>query len=97
MKIILDEVNVYEFKYEEKSKIYSVTGDFSEHNQDLTAGLARDLVRQIQEKRKEAQVNLNDLIVSYIPQWPKEYEEYIKQQTLSRDLVKSREIRIEKI
>lgn len=96
-QIVLEEVNVGKLVFRGKENNFVVSGDTGEKNQDQVAGEARDLVRIVQEKRKEASLALNDRIVTYLKSWPKEYENYIKQQTLSRQLIKSQEIRIEKV
>lgn len=85
-RVVLDEVNVNELVYKGKSNDYEVHGDTSKKNQDLVAGEARDIVRQIQAKRKEIGVSLNDYVTVSLPSWPKEYEEMIKKQTLAKEL-----------
>jgi isoleucyl-tRNA synthetase len=56
-------------------------------------GLARDLVRRIQNLRKEAGFQLNDRIVTYydadddLSQVVDEWADYVRAETLSRELV----------
>ena len=91
-KIVLDEVNVEDLRYIEKTAEYSVTGDTSKHNQDIAHGEAREIVRSIQAKRKELKVELTDYVTVTLPSWPKEHEEWIKKQTLARELKKGHEL-----
>ncbi|MBI3559446.1 class I tRNA ligase family protein, partial [Candidatus Gottesmanbacteria bacterium] len=59
-------------------------------------GKARDLIRDIQEARKEAGTALDEKITVYLPAWPKDFEEYIKKETLAIKLVKDNILRIER-
>ncbi|MCL4397587.1 isoleucine--tRNA ligase [Patescibacteria group bacterium] len=61
------------------------------------AGTARDLVREIQEARKAAGTSLDEKVVVYLPDWPKEYTDYISRETLATKLVKGNELRIERV
>lgn len=60
-------------------------------------GEARELVRLIQEKRKEAQTRLNESIIIFLPSWPKEFEDYIKRETLSIEIKKGDEIKVQRV
>lgn len=57
-------------------------------------GQARDLIRQIQDARKELNTALDEMVITYLPDWPKEFEIYIKKQTLSSELRKSDVLKI---
>jgi hypothetical protein len=61
-----------------------------------TEGEARDLVRKIQEKRKEAGVAFDSQITVYAPTWPKKFEDLIKRETLAKNLIKGETIRVGK-
>jgi len=87
---------VYDLVYSGKSTSYSVKGETDTSNLDLLAGEARDIVRQIQEKRKELGVRVSDEVTSHLPKWPKEHEDFIKRQTLSKTLVVSADFKVEK-
>lgn len=52
-------------------------------------GEAREIVRQIQVARKEAGCDLAEKVTVELPVWPKEYEEQIKRETLTKQLIKS--------
>ncbi len=58
-------------------------------------GQAREIIRQIQDARKEAKTVLDQQITVYLPDWPKEFEDYIKIQTLATKLFKNNVFRIE--
>lgn len=95
-KVVLEEINVYELLYKGKSGQYIASGDTSGNNQDLLAGQARELVRQIQELRKKEGCALDEKITVFAPSWPKDFEDYIKKQTLAKKLIKGKEFKIER-
>ena len=51
-------------------------------------GEARDLIRQIQEERKNLGTKLDQLIDVTLPDWPKSQEEYIQKKALIKNLSK---------
>ena len=53
--VVKDEVNVYNLNFAKKADTYSVSARTSDDNLDLNFGLARDIVRKIQEERKNLQ------------------------------------------
>ena len=57
-------------------------------------GEAREIIRQIQQARKEAECDLAEKVTVELPQWPKEYEDQIKRETLAKSLIKARELKI---
>ena len=87
-EIIKQEVNVYELNYKGKSSNYLVKADKSLKNQDLEAGQAREIIRQIQQARKEAGCNLDEIVSVVLSSWPHKYEKYIKKETLAMKLTK---------
>lgn len=50
-------------------------------------GKARDIIRDIQVARKEADCKLDEKVQVILPTWPKEFEVEIKKQTLASNLV----------
>jgi isoleucyl-tRNA synthetase len=82
INIVKDEVNVYNLKFEKKEDEYSVSAKTSDDNLDLNFGLARDIVRKIQEERKNLKTKPSQKVRMTIPFWPKEHEEYIKRKAL---------------
>jgi len=57
-------------------------------------GEARDLVRGIQEKRKEAGCLLSEKIEVILPFWPEKFEDLIKKETLANKISKGDQIEI---
>lgn len=96
-KVVLDEINVYKLVYKGKSSEYSVSGDATKKNQDLTAGKAREIVRQIQEERKKLGTELNENIDVTLPDWPLPFENLIKKKALIRNLKKGPKFIIDRV
>jgi isoleucyl-tRNA synthetase len=82
LNIVRDEVNVYNLKFAKKTDVYEVSAKTSDDNLDLNFGLARDIVRKIQEERKNLRTKPNEKVKITIPFWPKEHEGYIKRKAL---------------
>lgn len=97
LRIVLNEVNVYELAYNGQSKEWEVLGDTSEKNQDLEAGLARDIIRSIQEERKKLGTKLDEKVDVVLSSWPKEYEEEIKKKALINKITKGDKFLVERI
>ncbi len=57
-------------------------------------GKAREIIRQIQKMRKEANCNLAESVTVKLPNWPEEFEEEIKRETLTSSLIKSSKLEI---
>ncbi len=100
LKIVRDETNVEKiiYKGETKDKEFSVnepgniTGDLN--NRNLKAGEAREIIRNIQQARKEAGCELSEKIIVKLPKWPPKFEKYIKNQTLSSKLIRAEKLEI---
>lgn len=99
LKIILEEINVKELVYAGKNTTsgFKILGETGQDNQDLIMGKAREIIRQIQVARKEADCNLTEKVIVFLPDWPKSKEEYIKKQTLASKLIKGDELKINRI
>jgi isoleucyl-tRNA synthetase len=54
----------------------------------IAEGEARKIIRQIQEARKNANVERDSLVSVTLPDWPKEFEEEIKRKAKARELIK---------
>lgn len=71
--LILAETNIKKIKFDE-----NITKEIildTRLTKALKAeGLARDLIREIQEARKQAKTDLNELINLELPHWPREFE-----------------------
>lgn len=98
--ILAEELNVKQVMFDEKidfsanwrkSLDITITPDLEKE------GTVRDLIREIQQKRKEAKVAFNDTVKVKLPAWPKEFEDLIKRETLARELTKAKELSIEKV
>lgn len=87
-KIVLDEVNVYKFKYDKKSDNYEISGDTSEKNQDLLVGRAREIVRAIQQERKKLGTTLDEKVDVVLEDWPTAFEDYIKRKASVSSITK---------
>ncbi len=86
-EVVLAEINTYELLYKGKNDEYTVSGSVGALNQDIRAGEARELVRQIQQLRKEKGCRIDERITVALP---KQYETlpdkliaYIKKETLA--------------
>ena len=82
LSVVKSEVNVYNLKFDKKTDVYSVLAKTSDDNLDLNFGLARDIVRKIQEERKNLGTKPDEKVKITLPFWPKEHEEYIKRKAL---------------
>ena len=104
-KLIKDELNVKQiFWKKEKGKIVAtkevvdkLTTVGVSFDQTITPklaaeGRARDIIREIQQMRKEQNCKLDEKITVTLPNWPKEFEDYIKRETLAKELVKGPKI-----
>ncbi len=92
IKIVQDEVNILELTYVGPSAVYEVVSKDEEFtnpsNQDIEGGIAREIVRQIQEERKKIGTRLDEKIDVALPQWPARFEDYIKRNALINTLSK---------
>ncbi len=89
-KIVLSEANVYELIYEGPNEVstdsYSVNGHSDVENQDVQAGMVRDVVRQIQMLRKEKGCKIDERVAVELPSEYKNFTgevlAYIQKETL---------------
>lgn len=97
-KIVEQEVNVYKLEYGgRKQDKYWAEGSKDLSNQDLEAGLSREIIRMIQEERKKINTLLDEKVDVYLPDWPKKYENQIKERALVRSILKSEKFNVKKI
>jgi isoleucyl-tRNA synthetase len=96
LEIIKAEVNAYGLIFSGKSDKISVSAKTSDDNLDLNFGLARDIVRKIQEERKNLQTQSNDKVTVTIPFWPKEHEAYIKRKALVSKILEAEKFSVTK-
>ena len=85
-QIVIDELNIKnlsinngKIKYPDKEVVMTQTELKKE-------GEVRDIVRSVQLLRKAAGLTIADRIKLYLPYWPNEYTEYIKQETQAETL-----------
>jgi len=93
IELIKAELNVKEVKFIAKGDL-SVLLDTKLTPELEAEGLAREIVRKIQDARKEAGTKLDQKIEVTLPDWPKEFEDYIKKQTLATKLHKGDNVKI---
>lgn len=100
IEIVEEESNIEELEYEGKADVFEAGGDserfVSTKNQDIEAGDARKLIRQIQQERKVLGTTLDERVDVVLPDWPEKFEEEIKRKALIRNLTKG-EFRVTKI
>jgi isoleucyl-tRNA synthetase len=87
-QLIIDEINVklVEWRKDANALDPVVSLDIEITPQLKAEGEARELVRQIQDLRKEAGCKVTDRIKVFAPNWPKGFEDYIKKETLAEIL-----------
>jgi len=89
LKVVQDEVNVYELEYAGKKDEIELKGEPSDPaNQDVNAGFAREIIRKIQEERKRLGTKLDEKINVVLEDWPTEFEDEIKKKALVDKLSK---------
>ncbi len=96
-KILQDEVNVKEIKFEKASGSEQKVQLDTKITQELKEeGEARELIRAIQQKRKDQNFTLADKTIIFAPFWPKKYEEEILKATASLSISKEPEFKVSK-
>jgi len=95
-QVILDETNIKQLKFTGKSKTgeLKVKLDIKLTEGLKQEGLARDLIRQVQQARKQAATALDQEIDLQLPDWPEKFTQYIKQKTLAKTITKGDKITI---
>ncbi len=94
-KILADELNVKQVEYQDYSeKGLEVELDISITPELKEEGEARDLIRQIQQLRKEQNLTLRDKTDIKLPSWPKKFEKMILQQTASISIEKGKQLKV---
>ena len=87
IQLIKDELNVEEIKFIGGNQL-EVDFDTKLTDHLIKKGRARELVRAIQEARKAAACRLDEVIAVVLPDWPVEFEAYLKQQTLVKGITR---------
>jgi isoleucyl-tRNA synthetase len=96
VQVLLTEINVKKLDWHQQA---GPVIDKVELDTDLTPelkaeGEARDVMRQIQQLRKEAGVNVNDLVKVQLPSWPETWTDQIKAKAKVLELKKGPEASI---
>ena len=95
LKIFRQEVNIEQTTLEVKQDAQpSLEIDTKLTPELLEKGEMRDVIRQIQDLRKDAKVPFDALVVVEISSWPERYEEEIKSKTLTKELIRGSTPRI---
>ncbi len=96
-KLIEEEVNVEGLEYAGKQPNYGL-GRLSEFsaasNRNLPAGQAREIIRLIQSERKRLGTRLDERVIVYLSDWPKDFEGEIKKKALVEKFIKSPEFKL---
>jgi len=96
--IIASELNVKKVEYQKSSKFEpEVTLDRKITHDLKEEGDARDLIRQIQQLRKESNLTLADKTKVISPSWPKAFEQLILKNTASVSISKGNSLQISKL
>ncbi len=97
-QIIADELNVKLVEYKKSPKDELKVELDTKITQSLAKeGEARELIRQVQQLRKDEGLTLKDNVRIFAPSWPKEYEEMVLKATAAVSLEKSDQLKIKKI
>ncbi len=97
LQLIKDELNVKEVDIEKGDEELVVELDTKLTPLLIAEGKAREIVRQIQLKRKELGCGLTDRVRVTLSDWPKEFTQYIKKETVSEEINKGKNIIVENI
>ena len=93
--ILKDETNVKNIDWQKSnSDILEVVLDTKLSPQLIEEGEYRDLARSIQVLRKEQNLNLNDKIKIFAPNWPEKYQQELLEKTLAVSIEKSDQLKI---
>jgi isoleucyl-tRNA synthetase len=93
LDVLSQEVNVKEVKWQSGDQ-FAVEVDTTLTPELKAEGEAREVMRQVQQLRKEAGVQMADWVNVQLPNWPKEWEEQIKSKTKVKELKQGAEAKI---
>uniref|UniRef100_A0A7C4M5Q3 Isoleucine--tRNA ligase n=1 Tax=candidate division CPR3 bacterium TaxID=2268181 RepID=A0A7C4M5Q3_UNCC3 len=97
IKLIRDELNIKKVEMIKGKGKLTVELDTFLSSRLKAEGEARELVRKIQLARKEIGCKITDEVLVYLPNWPLEFTDYIKKETLAKEITKKDEFLVEKI
>ena len=94
LEIIKAETNIKNIDIQEGRGKLQIDLD-TEITQELQReGEARDIARKIQEERKRLGTKIDEKVDVELPEWPKEFEEYIKKRGFVAHLTKGTEFKL---
>lgn len=70
-----------------ESEGYRVCVDFRLDDALVAEGRAREIIRSVQNKRKEAGCAIDERVTVYLPEWPEAYQERIMEETCASRLI----------
>lgn len=92
LQLIKDELNVEEVLFAEGKESVEYDTVITPDLKDK--GRTREIIRSIQEARKLANCQLNEIIEVELPEWPEKYEEEIKRKALVSKVSKGPELKV---
>jgi len=96
-RLIKEELNVKEIEVSMGEGDIAVELDTTITPELEEEGEVRELIRSIQEARKELGCSLTQQVNIYLPSWPIKFEKEIKSKTLAKQLTKSEKFEVKKI
>ncbi len=96
-EILATEVNVKTVEYRQDTGDLKIELDLKITDELKIEGDVRELMRSIQQLRKDAQLTLSDKTKIYTPFWPKSYEKMILAGTASVSIEKGDVLKVEKV
>jgi isoleucyl-tRNA synthetase len=95
LQLIKDELNVKDVVWKTKKGKQSIVRLSTKITPELEQeGQAREIIRQIQDLRKKSKYKTDQKIAVTLPDWPKKFEEDIKQKTLALKIKRGKKITI---
>ena len=96
LEILKEEINVKEIIWETaaNNRDLTVVLDTNITKELACEGKAREIVRAVQQARKDAHISLDQTVTLTLPDWPDEFTDYIKEKTLATTLVKGKKLTI---
>jgi isoleucyl-tRNA synthetase len=88
LEVVKQELNVKMVSWQVSAGELSARFDLTLTDELKAEGLARELARSIQNMRKEAGLSPADQVRVQLPEWPAEWEEWLKTKTNTSQLVK---------
>lgn len=99
IQLIKDELNIIDVSFIPEISEKEKQGLYVELDTEITEelrrkGQVREIIRAIQEARKQAGCALDEYVTVTLPEWPEELESEIKRKTLVKEITRGNEIKI---